>query len=86
MDAFISVNSGLSHDLVMELTVYDEKLDDLAAGAFGWLTEGVAKSAIGGELGRIQQGLRVSVNGFSRPIPNTEFDMLNGYDRDWYMP
>ncbi|MFF3957639.1 type VI immunity family protein [Streptomyces sp. NPDC001890] len=66
MDAFISVNSGLSHDLVMELTVYGENLDDLSAGAFGWLTEGVAKSAIGGELGRIQQGLRVSANGFSR--------------------
>ncbi|MFF3786702.1 hypothetical protein [Streptomyces sp. NPDC001933] len=66
MDAFIPVNSGLSHDLVMELTVYDESLDGLSAGAFGWLTEGVAKSAIGGELSRLQQGFRVSVNGFSR--------------------
>lgn len=66
MDAFVSVNSGLSHDLVMELTIYDENVDRLSAVAFGWLTEGVAESAIGGELGRLQQGLRVSATGFSR--------------------
>ncbi|MEV6147665.1 hypothetical protein [Streptomyces sp. NPDC051992] len=66
MDAFSLVNSGLSHDLVMELTIYDEDDDGLSAVAFDWLTEGVAKAAIGGELGRLQDGLRVSVDGLLR--------------------
>ncbi|MFC9753286.1 type VI immunity family protein [Streptomyces sp. NPDC056921] len=66
MDSFVSVSSGLSHDLVMELTIYDENLDGLSAAAFGWLTEGVSEAAIGGEIGRLQHGLRVSMAGFSR--------------------
>lgn len=66
MDAFSLVNSGLSHDLVMELTIYDEDDDGLSTVAFDWLTEGVAKAAIGGELSRLQDGLRVSVDGLLR--------------------
>ncbi|MFE3946604.1 hypothetical protein ACFXPV_32845 [Streptomyces sp. NPDC059118] len=66
MDAFFSVNSGLSHDLMMELTVYDENLDGLSAAAFDWLTEGVSRAAIDGELSGLRRGLRVSMAGFSR--------------------
>ncbi|MFI8182138.1 hypothetical protein ACIF70_16680 [Actinacidiphila glaucinigra] len=50
----------------MELTIYNEKREGLAAAAFSWLTEGIGKSADNGELRKLQQGLRVSKIGFSR--------------------
>ncbi|MEU2251510.1 hypothetical protein [Streptomyces sp. NPDC019224] len=66
MDAFSAVNSGLSHDLVVELTVYSESPDELSSVAFRWLTEGLSQIAISGELQALQKSLRVSKNGFLR--------------------
>lgn len=64
MDVFASVNSGLSHGLVAELTVYEEEQEALTAAAFGWLTEGVAQAAVQGELDGLPQGIPVSKSGF----------------------
>ncbi|GGT61036.1 hypothetical protein [Streptomyces purpureus] len=50
MDVFSSINSGLSHGLVAEFTVYGEEGGYLEAAAFAWLTEGFRASvAIEGE-------------------------------------
>jgi hypothetical protein len=65
MGVFSSVNAGLSHGLVAELTVHEEEQEALTAAAFGWLTEGVAQAAVQGEVDGLPQRIPVSKSGFS---------------------
>ncbi|MBC9729387.1 hypothetical protein [Streptomyces sp. TRM68367] len=53
MDAFVSINSSLSHGLAAELTVYGEEQSDLVSAALGWLTDGVAQAAMHNELNHL---------------------------------
>ncbi|MEV6052674.1 hypothetical protein [Streptomyces sp. NPDC052107] len=65
MDAFVSINSSLSHGLVAELTVYGEERSDLVSAALGWLTDGVAQAATHDEVNRLAPRPAVSDAGYS---------------------
>ncbi|MFI8917325.1 hypothetical protein ACIGW4_37760 [Streptomyces sp. NPDC053513] len=65
MDAFSLSNSGMSHDLVAEITVYGEDQEELTSVALDWLTRGVAEAISVGGVGNPPKGLPVSDVGFN---------------------
>ncbi|MEU2550082.1 hypothetical protein ABZ589_00035 [Streptomyces sp. NPDC013313] len=65
MDAFVSINSSLSHGLVAELTVYSEEPSGLASTALDWLTNGVAQAAMHEESKNRAPSPAVSDAGYS---------------------
>ncbi|GAA3498769.1 hypothetical protein GCM10019016_058720 [Streptomyces prasinosporus] len=65
MDVFASVSSGLSHDLVAEITVHSKDHSELVAVAFDRLTSGVTRASVRGELDGLARDLPVSDIGFS---------------------
>ncbi|MFF5638709.1 hypothetical protein [Streptomyces sp. NPDC012825] len=64
MDVLDSLNSGLSYDLVLELTVHGENQEDLTKFALGWLTHGIDAAISVGGVGVPSEGLPVSATGF----------------------
>lgn len=59
-----SPDTGLSHGLVAELTVYEESQSALSEIAFDWLTEGVKSASVRGEIGHLPAESPMSTKGF----------------------
>ncbi|MFE0648475.1 hypothetical protein ACFVZH_07800 [Streptomyces sp. NPDC059534] len=77
MDAFASMNAGLSHALRVELTVHEPN-DSLRADiAFQWLTEGVAAADTEGLLPALPESPRVVETG-SKKVPTSAAGRRNG--------